>query len=134
MFFNSLILLPPLRNPFPTPGAYRYAPQGSADDSVASGPPPSGGHPGGRPLLTVPSGSGSGSGSGGFVSLNGVSMVLGGEETPRWDKAGGGEGGPDSSPRLDYLRARSAATRYVRAHDTAGQEELGTRNFLCRVS
>lgn len=89
-------------------------PQGSADETVASGPPPSGGPFGGRPLLSVPSGSGSGSGSGGFVSLNGVSMVLGGEETPRWGKAGGGEGGPDSSPRLDYLRAKSAATRYVR--------------------
>lgn len=76
---------------------------------------------GGRPPLTVASGSGSGSGSGGFVSLNGVSMILGGEEAPRWGKAGKGEGSPESSARLDYFRARSAATRY----GTAGRWDLG---------
>lgn len=61
---------------------------------------------------TIVSGGGS-SGSGGFAaSLNGVSMILGGDEASRWGNAGGGGAGdPSETPRLKYLRAKSAATR-----------------------
>lgn len=56
---------------------------------------------------------GGSSGSGGFAaSLNGVSMILGGEEAPRWGKAGAaGAEGQSKPPRLAYLREKSAATR-----------------------
>lgn len=66
----------------------------------------------GKITPTVVSAGGS-SGSGGFAtSLNGVSMILGGEEASRWGKAGGLDaGGQSEPPRLAYLRAKSAATR-----------------------
>eukprot|EP00752_Nemacystus_decipiens_P001833 g1768.t1 len=68
----------------------------------------------GKGTPTVASGS---SGSGGFAtSLNGVSMILGGEEASRWGKAGGSDaGGQSEPPRLAYLRAKTAATRVKRS-------------------
>ncbi|CAN0418839.1 unnamed protein product [Ectocarpus sp. 12 AP-2014] len=89
------------RQPITTGGA-----QGSEDGSQPGKIPP-----------TIVSGGGSSGSSGFATSLNGVSMILGGDEASRWGNAGGGGAGgdPSETPRLKYLRAKSAATRLKRS-------------------
>lgn len=97
---NSPCLLLLLPVPYPAPGS---------EDGIHSRKMASAG-------ISAAGSSGSGGGGGFAGSLNGVSMILGGEEASRWGKAGGSGAGEQSEPpRLAYLRAKSAATRCGRA-------------------
>lgn len=84
---------------------------------------------------TVASGGGSSRSGGGFAaSLHGVSMILGGEEAPRWDKAGGADaGGLSEPPRMAYLRAKSAAKRCGGGGGGGGRIMQGERSVRAFV-